>query len=129
MTWRTHAACRGTDPDLFYPERGDNVGHRQAVAVCRGCPVRAECLDDALAHNEKVGVWGGLSERQRRQLRTIRYDTPGQCPACGTVTPRGQGSASKGLLCEPCRTTRTRESRLNAVRRFRERQRQERKTA
>lgn len=64
------ANCRGCDPALFYPERGAPLG--EARAVCRGCTVREECLEYALINGEKHGVFGGLSERERRRLRRAR---------------------------------------------------------
>lgn len=66
--WRDEAACAQVDPDAFFPERGGSL--HDAKAVCHRCPVRAECLDDALARDEPHGIWGGLSERERRKLRT-----------------------------------------------------------
>jgi WhiB family redox-sensing transcriptional regulator len=54
----------------FFPERGESV--KEAKAVCTGCPVRAECLEYALDNQEKFRIWGGLSERGRRQLRRQR---------------------------------------------------------
>jgi len=64
------ASCQGLDPDLFFPERGASL--REAKEVCRGCVVRPECLEYALANGEKTGIWGGTSERQRRHLRQAR---------------------------------------------------------
>jgi WhiB family redox-sensing transcriptional regulator len=64
--WTAAALCAQTDPDAFFPERGDST--REAKRVCRGCPVRAECLALALRNGEQHGVWGGLTERQRRKL-------------------------------------------------------------
>jgi WhiB family redox-sensing transcriptional regulator len=58
--------CAQTDPEVFFPEKGGSV--REAKAVCAGCPVRTPCLEYALAHDERFGVWGGLSERERRRL-------------------------------------------------------------
>ena len=69
-SWRKDAACRDTDPDLFFPERGAST--REAKEVCRGCVVRENCLEYALANGEKFGIWGGLSERERRRLRRQR---------------------------------------------------------
>jgi WhiB family transcriptional regulator, redox-sensing transcriptional regulator len=64
--WQADAACRGVDPSMFYPEsRGDSIA---AENICKRCPVRLLCLDYALAHREKEGVWGGLNERKRRRL-------------------------------------------------------------
>lgn len=68
--WMAAAACLGMDPDLFFPERGEDA--EQAKAVCRTCAVRLECLDYALANSEKFGCWGGLSERARRRMRKAR---------------------------------------------------------
>ena len=68
--WQENANCLGVDPDLFFPERGAST--REAKAVCRGCEVREDCLEYALAHGEKFGIWGGLSERERRRVRRPR---------------------------------------------------------
>ena len=68
--WQDQANCLGVDPDLFFPERGAST--REAKEVCRGCVVRNDCLEDALDNGEKFGIWGGLSERERRRLRRQR---------------------------------------------------------
>ena len=68
--WQENANCLGVDPDLFFPERGAST--REAKSVCRGCEVREDCLEYALAHGEKFGIWGGLSERERRRVRRQR---------------------------------------------------------
>jgi WhiB family transcriptional regulator, redox-sensing transcriptional regulator len=68
--WKLKSACRGVDPDLFFPDRGGSV--REAKEVCRGCPVREECLRYALENGESFGIWGGTSERERRSLRSRR---------------------------------------------------------
>jgi WhiB family redox-sensing transcriptional regulator len=68
--WQDQANCLGVDPDLFFPERGAST--REAKEVCRGCEVRQQCLEYALANGEKFGIWGGLSERERRRLRRQR---------------------------------------------------------
>ena len=64
--WHDLARCAETDPEIFFPEKGESV--RPAKRVCAGCEVRAECLQDALDRGERFGVWGGLSERERRVL-------------------------------------------------------------
>lgn len=69
-SWQDRANCLGVDPDLFFPERGAST--REAKEVCRGCEVRQQCLDYALENGEKFGIWGGLSERERRRLRRQR---------------------------------------------------------
>ena len=68
--WQDDANCLGVDPDLFFPERGAST--REAKEVCRGCVVREECLEYALANGEKFGIWGGMSERERRRIRRAR---------------------------------------------------------
>ncbi len=70
LSWQRLANCLGVDPDLFFPERGAST--REAKEVCKGCVVRNECLDYALANGEKFGIWGGLSERERRRVRRAR---------------------------------------------------------
>lgn len=70
LTWRDYAACLGMDPDLFFPERGESVA--AAKEVCQDCPVRLTCLQYALDNNEKFGIWGGVSERERRRIRRAR---------------------------------------------------------
>jgi len=69
--WYTKANCAGVDPDLFFPERGASV--REAKAVCNACAVREECLEYALKTGERFGIWGGMSERERRKLRKQRH--------------------------------------------------------
>ncbi len=68
--WRMDALCAETDPEAFFPEKGGST--RDAKRVCGGCPVRAECLEFALANDERFGIWGGLSERERRRVRQQR---------------------------------------------------------
>jgi len=65
--WWFAGLCAQTDPELFFPEKGGST--RAAKRVCTGCPVRAQCLEHALAHDERYGVWGGTSERERRRLQ------------------------------------------------------------
>ena len=67
LAWQQHALCAQTDPEAFFPEKGGST--REAKAVCQSCSVREECLEYALAHDERFGIWGGLSERERRRLR------------------------------------------------------------
>lgn len=67
LSWQTDALCTQTDPEAFFPEKGGST--RDAKRVCSGCDVRAQCLEYALANDERFGIWGGLSERERRKLR------------------------------------------------------------
>lgn len=70
FSWKKEANCLGIDPDLFFPERG--VSSAQAKNVCLRCVVKEECLEYALQNGEKFGIWGGMSERERRVLRRER---------------------------------------------------------
>ncbi|GAA4980009.1 WhiB family transcriptional regulator [Kineococcus glutinatus] len=65
--WQELALCAQTDPEAFFPEKGGST--REAKRVCGSCEVRAECLEYALANDERFGIWGGLSERERRRLK------------------------------------------------------------
>ena len=67
LTWQERALCAQTDPEAFFPEKGGST--REAKRVCMSCEVRAECLDYALAKDERFGIWGGLSERERRRVK------------------------------------------------------------
>ena len=66
-SWRLEALCAETDPEAFFPEKGGST--RDAKRVCTGCTVRAQSLEFALANDERFGIWGGLSERERRRIR------------------------------------------------------------
>jgi len=68
--WKLKGSCRGLDADLFFPDRGAST--RLAKSVCRKCPVQEECLEYAVNNREKFGIWGGLSERERRAIRKKR---------------------------------------------------------
>lgn len=75
MDWVQRARCRDEDPELFFPIGTSGPAAEQierAKAVCMQCPVRAECLEWALATGQDAGVWGGLSEEERRALRRAR---------------------------------------------------------
>jgi WhiB family redox-sensing transcriptional regulator len=65
--WQESALCAETDPEAFFPEKGGST--REAKKICTGCEVRTECLEYALSNDERFGIWGGLSERERRRLR------------------------------------------------------------
>lgn len=92
--WQDDALCAQTDPEAFYPEKGGST--REAKRVCLACPVRDECLQDALERNDQHGIWGGLSHRERSKLRCrnilmsgappIHFGLPGGQPLA-TLTP------------------------------------------
>lgn len=67
LGWQERALCAQTDPEAFFPEKGGST--REAKKVCISCEVRAECLEYAMANDERFGIWGGLSERERRRLK------------------------------------------------------------
>lgn len=85
--WADDALCAQTDPEIFFPEKCGGIrAMNEAKRVCRRCPVRAvdmkgapggtgECLEYAMANGERFGVWGGLSERERRKLKQRRRET------------------------------------------------------
>jgi WhiB family redox-sensing transcriptional regulator len=65
--WQDRALCAQTDPEAFFPEKGGST--REAKKVCLTCEVRDDCLESALMNDERFGIWGGLSERERRKLK------------------------------------------------------------
>ncbi|ORM35863.1 WhiB family transcriptional regulator [Williamsia sp. 1135] len=65
--WQDRALCAQTDPEAFFPEKGGST--REAKRICQGCEVRSECLEYALHKDERFGIWGGLSERERRRIK------------------------------------------------------------
>lgn len=65
--WVERALCAQTDPEAFFPEKGGST--RQAKKVCRACEVQTDCLEYALSKHERWGVWGGLSEQERRRKK------------------------------------------------------------
>lgn len=67
LAWQSDALCAQTDPEAFFPEKGGST--RDAKRICEGCEVRSACLEYALQNDERFGIWGGLSERERRRLR------------------------------------------------------------
>ena len=67
LAWQADALCAQTDPEAFFPEKGGST--RDAKTICTTCEVRGECLEYALQNDERFGIWGGLSERERRKLR------------------------------------------------------------
>ena len=73
LSWRQRAACRGVEPDIFYPVTDEEA--EEAKAICGECPVRQPCLEYAIANREKDGVWGGATERERRRIIRQRRKT------------------------------------------------------
>jgi WhiB family redox-sensing transcriptional regulator len=80
LDWQAEAACHGVDPEVFFPSSSLGLVGLQverAKEVCQACPVTRECLDLSLAAGHEIGVWGGLSEHERRSLsrRSVRRVT------------------------------------------------------
>ena len=69
LAWQTDSLCAQTDPEAFFPEKGGST--RDAKKICTSCEVKTECLEYALQNDERFGIWGGLSERERRKLRKL----------------------------------------------------------
>jgi WhiB family transcriptional regulator, redox-sensing transcriptional regulator len=67
LSWQDQALCAQTDAEAFYPDKGGST--REAKRICVGCEVKQECLEYALMQDERFGIWGGLSERERRRLK------------------------------------------------------------
>jgi WhiB family transcriptional regulator, redox-sensing transcriptional regulator len=106
IAWRHRAACRGFDPNLFVPRVENHEQVTDAVAICAGCDVSAECLVEALADPRLVGVWGGLTTQERRELRrerrqaSVPHDrltntkiTTAATPIASTTIPTAHASA------------------------------------
>ncbi len=73
LTWRYRGACRGLDPEIFYPVAEEEAG--PAKDVCAACTVRQQCLEFALTNREREGVWGGATEKERRRILRQRRKT------------------------------------------------------
>ncbi len=71
--WRTRAACLHNDPWLFSPDRVAGPTVDQAKRICADCPVRARCLDWALSHGARLGVWGGRTAAERHAMGTTSF--------------------------------------------------------
>ena len=107
QTWRTEAACRGMDTvAVFFPARGQNGKVAAAKAICEGCPVKAECLTEAMVDPMNSGIWGATSHRQRRAIRSA--NNPGHTPARkpiahGTVSGYESHQRRRESPCDDCR--------------------------
>lgn len=97
--WVDDAVCAQTDPESFFPEKGGST--RGAKRICMGCSVRAECLVYALDNDIRFGIWGGMSERERRKLNAQR-----RCGDCKEPIEKGRH------LCDGCRDRNRKEKHL-----------------
>ncbi len=90
MDWRFHALCLDEDPELFFPVGTAPPALEQvdrAKAICRRCPVQAQCLEWSLVTCQDAGVWGGLDEEERREIRRARRRARGLRPVEPTLSP------------------------------------------
>lgn len=97
MTWLARRACADMPVAVFFPE--DSHGVTRAKAICATCPVRSDCLQSALDNDELFGIWGGLSERQRR---FVRYQRNNGVPQ-GSHAEHGVYRYNTGCRCNVCR--------------------------
>ncbi len=114
--WRDQAACKGMDPELWFPKREaacNAGGYATAREICMTCPVRTECLDEAMATEQdagkayRAGMFGGMSPHQRHELRMGRLvERVEPCAVCGVMFNRG----IRGKLCCSKRCQRVREA-------------------
>lgn len=80
LDWRDAAACREVDPELFFANGGDRKAQeRDAKRVCASCPVQPQCLEWALANSQHIGVWGGMTEDERRGMARVRQPAMDRC--------------------------------------------------
>ena len=96
--WWSRAACAGAPTPMFFPERGEQTRH--AKAVCASCPVRVDCLTTALDENEKFGIFGGTSERERKVMRMLWPRRA--CPCCRKPIPHTPAEGMNVPLCDRC---------------------------
>ena len=106
--WRELAACRGADLEVFFPGRGESAG--PARQVCAACPVRQSCLDYAITNRISHGIWGGLTERERRELRSgwVRASRRDRDRAILAADAAGYAAAAIGRSFDLSRTSVTR---------------------
>jgi WhiB family transcriptional regulator, redox-sensing transcriptional regulator len=94
--WVMRAKRRQSEPDLFFPEKG--LSSRPAIMVCLGCPVRQECLDHALEHDERFGIWGGMTETERRRMKPGDGARPSTAASTVTISPRSESIPVAGAI-------------------------------
>ena len=103
--WREQAACAGMDLNLWFPTETGSGNSLQARLICRSCPVREPCLEYAITNKEHHGIWGGMSEKQRQDLRRSRNI---QIKEHGTHNGYNAHIRRRENPCDPCRAAHTR---------------------
>jgi WhiB family redox-sensing transcriptional regulator len=94
QAWRRLASCSGLDPEIWYPIGTDGA---DAIAICSQCSVRIDCLEWALEHNERDGIWGGVSARRRQRIRSDARIRSSPRTVTADVQRLPSGPASDGL--------------------------------
>ena len=110
MTWHQEANCLGVDAEVFFPTRGDTAGFLAAVAICQGCPVTEQCLEENL--DERDGVYAGLSGAQRRKLRSER-GVNRTCLHCSTGFRAHH--PQQGFCSDACKKARHHEQKIESA--------------
>jgi WhiB family redox-sensing transcriptional regulator len=118
LPWQDRALCAQADPEAWFPEKGGST--REAKRVCQACPVRAECREYALETDQRFGIWGGLSEQERRRARrgeVARIDEK-TCTKCAQAKPlsefhrrHGHRTGRYESRCKACRNASRRQER------------------
>lgn len=103
-TWKRDAACRGLPVELFFPSKGDALTVRRAVETCQSCPVAAQCLEYCVRSGIHIGVWGGMTERRRRNELDRRNGKVRHQHVHGTNGGYARHMQEGTEVCEPCRT-------------------------
>jgi WhiB family transcriptional regulator, redox-sensing transcriptional regulator len=104
--WEEYAACRGTDPELFFPVSTTGpsaVQIRQAKEICARCPVRQPCLAYALATGQQFGIWGGLDETERHLLRRAVPPQAARRPLASLISGPRPAAAGAAAAARPGR--------------------------
>jgi WhiB family redox-sensing transcriptional regulator len=110
LPWQQRGMCSQVDPELFHPERGAGISNKQAKAVCLSCEVQTQCLQYALEHDERWGIWGGYTEFERRRLKNPQPRTRRQLnpptlylPRCGTESGAKDHNSRGEHACTRCK--------------------------
>jgi hypothetical protein len=102
QNWRASAACADYPDEVFFPHPNDDG--RAAKRICAECPVARECLTEALTKREEHGVWGGLTEHERRQIIAPRHTNGLPTARCGTESGYRRHLRAKENACAACRS-------------------------
>lgn len=97
MNWQDEGLCAQVGPEMFFLDVGQSS--KSAKEMCRSCPVLEQCREYAIVHDERFGIWGAMSERERKKERTAR-GLPPMCQICHRFPLRGPKSQS----CQECST-------------------------